>query len=132
MARNLLIFDGDCGFCTTSVDWVARRFRDEVKVEVVPWQRLPLDDFGLSREEVALYAWWLEVTEGSGEQRQGVRKWRGHRAAGKALRACRGVWPWLGALLLTPPPLSWLWAVGYRLVARFRGYLPGTTPACKR
>lgn len=125
MARNLLIFDGDCGFCTTSVHWVARRFRDEADVEVVPWQRLSLDDYGLSHEDVALYAWWLEVT---GDER---RKWRGHRAAGKALRACRGVWPWLGALLLTPPPLSWLWAAGYRLVARFRHRLPGGAPACK-
>lgn len=124
----LLVFDGDCGFCTATVNWAARRFRRPV--EVVPWQRIDLDAFGLSRGDVDLYAWWIEAadpSDGEGE----LRKWRGHRAAGRALRTCRGIWPLFGLLLLLPPPFAWLWAAGYRLVARFRGYLPGSTPACK-
>ena len=132
----LLIFDGDCGFCTAAVNWAARRFRRPV--EVVPWQRLDLDAFGLTRKDVDLYAWWIEpeveTEEGEdseGGETRGLRKWRGHRAAGRALKTCRGIWPLFGFLLLLPPPFSWVWAAGYRLVARFRGYLPGSTPACK-
>ena len=37
----------------------------------------------------------------------------------------------VGQLILVPP-LSWLAIPSYALVARFRSYLPGTTPACKR
>jgi predicted DCC family thiol-disulfide oxidoreductase YuxK len=122
----LLVFDGDCGFCTAAVDWAARRFRRPV--EVAPWQRLELDELGLTREDVDLYAWWIERGDDAPD---GLRRWRGHRAAGRALRSCRGIWPFFGLLLLLPPPVSWIWAAGYRLVARFRGYLPGATPACK-
>lgn len=128
----LLIFDGDCGFCTTAVRWAAHRFRRSV--EVVPWQRLDLEAFGLEQRDVDLYAWWIEPVTGDDadpDATDGLRKWRGHRAAGRALRSCRGIWPLFGFVLLLPPPFAWVWAAGYRLVARFRGYLPGSTPACK-
>lgn len=128
----LLIFDGDCGFCTATVNWAARRFRRPV--EVAPWQRLDLEALGLTRRDVDRYAWWIEPeTEEEAETGEGggVRRWRGHRAAGRALRCCRGLWPLFGFVLLLPPPFAWVWAAGYRVVARFRGYLPGSTPACK-
>jgi len=127
LSRPLLVFDGDCGFCTTSVNWAARHFRQPVDVE--PWQRLDLDALGLTARDVERYAWWIEPAGESGSDE--LRKWRGHRAAGRALRSFGGLWPWAGALLLAPPPLSWLWATGYRLVSTFRGYLPGGTPACR-
>jgi len=38
-------------------------------------------------------------------------------------------WRFLGHLLVTPP-FSWVAAVGYALVARYRHLLPGGTPAC--
>ena len=58
-------------------------------------------------------------------------RYSGHRAVGKALLACGGLWLVVGRLILVPP-LSWLAIPGYALVACFRGYLPGTTLACKR
>lgn len=129
--RPLFVFDGDCGFCTMSVDWVGRRLREPA--EIVPWQRLDLEELGLSQHDVDRYAWWIEPAEPTeGAEAQGKKsKWRGHRAAGRALRRCRGLWPWLGAVLLAPPPISWIWAAGYRLIANMRGILPGATPACK-
>lgn len=117
--QPLLVFDGDCGFCTACTDWLAARLARQVRIE--PYQVLDLGDLGLAEADVSHYAWWLD-----GEIRA-----RGHRAIGHALRACRAPWPLLGRLILTPP-FSWLGRPVYRLVARLRGYLPGTTPACKR
>lgn len=123
-APPILVFDGECGFCTASVLWLRRRLKRPV--ELVPWQKPAeaggLAELGLDREQLRRWAWWLE--DG--------RRWRGHRAVGRALLACRGAWPALGAVLLAPPPLSWSAALGYRLVARLRGHLPGVTPACRR
>jgi predicted DCC family thiol-disulfide oxidoreductase YuxK len=119
----MLVFDGDCGFCTTSVLWLLRRFRHPV--EAVPWQRLAregrLEALGLSENDVRRFAWWLE----------GGRRYRGHGAVGKALMACGRGWPLLAWPFLVPV-LAWPMAAGYRFIARIRGHLPGTTPACRR
>ena len=50
-----LVFDGDCGFCTTSANWLAGGGR----LEVVPWQFLDLDTVGLTTSQVASSVWWL-------------------------------------------------------------------------
>ena len=44
-----LVFDGDCGFCTTSANWLARGDR----VETVPWQFLDLESVGLTVDQVS-------------------------------------------------------------------------------
>jgi predicted DCC family thiol-disulfide oxidoreductase YuxK len=35
------------------------------------------------------------------------------------------------AAVMVVPPFSWLSALSYRLVAKYRHKLPGGTPACK-
>lgn len=118
-ADPLLVFDGDCAFCTT---WVRRLERTlPVFPEAQPWQWIDLDAHGLTRADVARYVWYLEP---SGRRR------RGHAAFAALLRAQRGLgWRALGTALLVPP-ISWAAALGYRLIARFRHRLPGGTPAC--
>jgi len=118
--KPALIFDGDCGICTTSAEWVAARRRRPAAI--VPWQSLDLEALGLSQNDVTRFAWWID---------ERGRKSRGHRAIARALIACRQPWPIVGWLLLLPP-ITWLAAVGYRLVANNRGLLPGATPACRR
>lgn len=118
--RPLLVFDGYCGFCTRSVLWLLPRFASPV--DTMPAQRLDLAAVGLGKDDVKRFAWWIEADG---------RRSRGHRAIARALLACRRPWPLAGRLLLLPP-VSWLAALGYRLVARYRRFLPGTTPACKR
>lgn len=115
----VLVFDGDCGFCTSSVHWLLERVR--TPVEAIPYQRIELEDYGLTEEGVRRYVWWIDPLG---------RKYRGHRAVGKALESAGGLWPLVGRSMQTPP-LTWLAAAGYRLVARYRGYLPGGTPACR-
>ncbi len=120
MARPtpLLVFDGDCAFCTT---WVRRlerilRFFPESK----PWQWLDYEALGLSRHDVSHYVWFLI----------GDRRYRGHAAVAALLRGQRSAgWRFVGHLLVTPP-FSWVAAVAYALIARFRHRLPGGTPAC--
>jgi predicted DCC family thiol-disulfide oxidoreductase YuxK len=112
-----LVFDGDCGFCTSSAQWLARSGR----VAVVPWQRLELADVGLTREEVTSAAWWL-VGDRPVEHSS--------RAIGRALAARGGAWSPAGRLLLLRPVRPVADAV-YRLVARHRHQLPGGTPVCR-
>lgn len=118
-ARNaLLVFDGDCGFCTTWVRRLERRL--EVFPESQPWQWLDLDELGLTRHDVEHYAWLLA----------GGHRLRGHETFAGLLRMQpRPALRFLGHLLVTPP-FSWVAAVGYALVARYRHLLPGGTPAC--
>src|SRR5919112_5941904 len=84
-----LVFDGDCGFCTTSANWLAKGGR----VEVVPWQFLDLDDVGLTVDQVETSVWWL---------RDDRPVEHSSRAIGLALVARGSVWSWPGRLLLVP------------------------------
>jgi predicted DCC family thiol-disulfide oxidoreductase YuxK len=105
MSRPLLIFDGDCRFCTACATWAQRRLRD---ADVVPGQRVDVAAYGLTAKDVSAAAWWVDDRR---------RVYRGHRAIGKALQACGGWWRAVSWLCLTPP-FSWVaWAV-YGLVAR--------------
>ena len=108
---GVLVYDGDCGFCTSAAGWVGgRRFA---------WQELGeggLARLGLTVDEARDAAWWVDETG----------RYRGHLAIGHAL-AQRSP---LGRALLVPP-LRWLAAAVYPLVARSRHRLPGGTPACR-
>jgi predicted DCC family thiol-disulfide oxidoreductase YuxK len=118
----VLVFDGDCGFCTSSARWLERGFRHGERAEA--WQLLgdgALAELGLTTKDAKQAAWWVD--------REGRRE-RGHRAAGRALEAAGGWRRGAGRLILTPPT-SWLAAGAYRLVVRWRHRLPGGTPACR-
>jgi predicted DCC family thiol-disulfide oxidoreductase YuxK len=119
----LLVFDGDCGFCTSSADWVQRRW-SRPGPRAVAWQGLGdagLARLGLTVADVRGSAWWVEP---------GGRRFGAHMAIGKALRSCRRPWRWLGGPLLVPPG-RWIARSLYPLVARHRHRLPGGTPACR-
>lgn len=115
---TLLVFDGDCAFCTT---WVRRLERTlGVFPESQPWQWVDYEALGLSRHDVTHYVWFLS----------GDTRFRGHGAVAALLRSQRSVgWRFLGHLLVTPP-FSWAAALAYAFIARFRHRLPGGTPAC--
>ncbi|HWE68847.1 MAG TPA: DUF393 domain-containing protein [Acidimicrobiales bacterium] len=118
----VLIYDGDCGFCTSVAAAISRRWR--VPAEVAAWQHLGEDGLaalGLTPEDAQQAAWWVD-TEG--------RRFRGHEAVAKALTAAGGWRRTVGAVLLVPP-VSWAAALGYRLVVRYRYRLPGSTDACR-
>jgi predicted DCC family thiol-disulfide oxidoreductase YuxK len=115
----VLIYDGDCGFCATTVAWLRERLR--TPVTVVPWQEVAdLDEIGLTREDVSAAVWWVDVYG---------RRWRGAQAVGRLFRLCRMPLPLAGAAM-SVPPVSWVAAAVYELIARNRYRLPGATAAC--
>lgn len=114
----LLIFDGDCGFCTWSVQQARRWIRPKARIE--PWQFLDLDSYGLTAEQCSESVYWI----GPGEQSV-----RAGRAVAAVLRAGRTPWPLLGRLL-DIRALRPVVERAYYFVAAHRHQLPGATPAC--
>ncbi|MFN2539712.1 MAG: thiol-disulfide oxidoreductase DCC family protein [Mycobacteriales bacterium] len=112
-----LVYDGDCGFCTTCVQAMERlRIRADA---VIPWQQADLDGLGLTAQECTESVQWIGE---DGSHR------RGHEAIAALLVANRR-WKPVGRLL-TAPGISWAAAKVYAWVAAHRTRLPGGTPAC--
>jgi len=115
----LLIFDGDCAFCTTWVD----RLRSALPYfpDSTPWQWLDLADYGLSESDVEAAAWLVTPTGRFGD----------YLAFSALLRAQPRLLLRVVGRLIAMPPVSWCAGLGYRLIARYRHRLPGGTPACQ-
>lgn len=118
----VLVYDGDCGFCTSAARWAERGFHQGERIEA--WQLVgeqALASMGLSVEDVQQAAWWVGADGALA---------RGHRAVGVALSAAGG-WRRVAGWLVLTPPTTWLAAVVYAVVVRYRYRLPGGTPACR-
>jgi predicted DCC family thiol-disulfide oxidoreductase YuxK len=118
-AHPILVFDGDCGFCTT----VARHFerRSRATITIVPWQRADLSLFGLTPHRAAEQVYLVRDRQlfAGAECFAELMNIQGdwfHRTVARIMRA---------------PGLRRVFAWGYRIVARNRHRLPGGTPACK-
>ncbi|HWD53130.1 MAG TPA: DCC1-like thiol-disulfide oxidoreductase family protein [Acidimicrobiales bacterium] len=117
----VLVYDGDCGFCTSVAARISQRWR--IPATAAAWQSLGEDglaELGLTPEMARAAAWWVD---GDG------RQFRGHLAVARALLAARG-WRRMVGGAMAVPPLSWAAAVGYRVVVHYRHRLPGSTRAC--
>jgi predicted DCC family thiol-disulfide oxidoreductase YuxK len=114
----LLVFDGDCAFCTTWVNrleaWLPRPVRS------IPWQWADLDELGLTADDVHDFAWYLTRTH----------SYAGAMAFAAVLRAQPRVGLRFAGHLLATPPFSVVAALGYNVIAANRHRLPGGTPAC--
>lgn len=119
MPNATLIFDGDCGFCTSTAKYVVRRSR--VPVEAHPWQLIDVTRFGLTEAQTAARVYLI-----LGDERFG-----GHLAFAFLLFIQPNWLVKAAGWVMTVPPACWLASLGYALVARFRHRLPGGTPACK-
>ena len=118
VTEPVLVFDGDCGFCTSSATYVVNH--SSVPITAVAWQLTNLAPLGLT-PELASKRVYLVV--------DGVA-FGGHRAFARILICQRSVVVRALGRIMDVPPVSWVAALGYRLVARFRHRLPGGTPAC--
>jgi predicted DCC family thiol-disulfide oxidoreductase YuxK len=116
----VLLYDGDCAFCTTCAQLIERRFQP--RADVVPWQFTDLGELGVSAEQATAAVQWIGV---DGEVHSG------HEAIAATLKASGPLSRPLGRFLLLPG-ISWLAAKSYELVAANRYRLPGGTPACRR
>ena len=114
-----LIFDGDCGFCTTSANFIVKESKPIVTA--IPFQWAELQKFGLTAEQTVKKV-YLHV-EGT--------NFAGHKAVAKLLRLQPNPALKLLGLISLLPPFNWSAAFLYWLTAKYRHKLPGGTPACK-
>ncbi|MDP9841651.1 thiol-disulfide oxidoreductase DCC family protein [Streptosporangium lutulentum] len=117
--QPVLIFDGDCGFCTTSVRFAERRIG--IHARVTPWQFADLAALGTTPDRAGHEVLWIDRG----------RVYGGAQAVARLLIAAGPPWSPLG-FLLRVPPFRWVAHGLYRLIADNRHRLPGGTPACAR
>jgi predicted DCC family thiol-disulfide oxidoreductase YuxK len=107
--RPVLVYDGECEFCSRLARWVARRGRDRLSVR--PSQEPGLiASLGLTRDEVARASWVVEP---------GGRRFEGAAAINRVLGELGGVWALVGSMYLISP-VGWLEDRYYARVARRR------------
>lgn len=116
---TVIVYDGDCAFCEL---WVGRMKRAlPVTPQTLPSQSIDLDTFGLTDDDVANYAWLITPTR--------------HIAGGAILAELLVHQPRFGLRLaghiLKLWPLSALANAVYRVVAKNRHRLPGSTATCE-
>jgi predicted DCC family thiol-disulfide oxidoreductase YuxK len=115
--RPVLVYDGDCGFCTTCVHALERIGPD---AEIVAWQLTDLAALGMTEEQAAGAVQFVQVDG---------KVCSGHEAVAAVLGTAGPIWRIAGRALLLPG-ISWIAARAYRLIADNRYRLPGGTPAC--
>ncbi|MFF0312276.1 thiol-disulfide oxidoreductase DCC family protein [Streptosporangium sp. NPDC004379] len=115
--QPILVYDGDCGFCTSCVRFAERRIG--LRARAVPLQTADLAVLGATRERAEHEVLWAE--DG--------RLYGGAQAVARLLICAGPPWSVAGSLMRLPllrRAAGW----GYRLVSANRGRLPGGTPAC--
>ena len=89
-----MIFDGDCGFCTTSAGWIERRLPADVRV--APWQILELAEYGLTETDVTTAAYWVDGDGDTSSVVAAAERWDAVAAAVERLGGATS--EWLGRL----------------------------------
>ena len=113
-----LIFDGDCSFCTTSANWAVKH--SKTPIDALPWQFTDLTAYGLTEEQTSSKVWM--VVNG--------KKYGGSDAAAMWLILKRNPFAKLAGYLMMFWAFRWIFAIGYRVIAKNRHRMPGGTPAC--
>lgn len=114
--NGVLLYDGDCGFCTRSAGWLQRRAGNADRV--MPWQHADLAALGLSADDCTEAVQWVE------DSRRAV----GPDAIASYLQTSTPLRQIAGRLLAVPAARQVTWPI-YRWLARHRLQLPGGTPA---
>ncbi|RKT18887.1 putative DCC family thiol-disulfide oxidoreductase YuxK [Streptomyces sp. 1114.5] len=131
MKDPVLVFDGDCAFCSSCVRWAERYLRQTLASggwEAVAFQFADLAGLDalaggrgeVSAERAEREVLWVTPTG---------RVYGGAQAVARLLMRSGGAWAYLGAVL-TAAPVRPVAALAYRWVARNRHRLPGGTAAC--
>jgi len=104
---GVLLYDGECRFCTASARWLERHAPSGARVQ--PWQRGDLADLGVSAEQCAEAVQWV----GNG------RRASGPDALAAYLQSSTGAWRAAGRLLAAPAAQQ-LARPAYRRLVRHR------------
>lgn len=117
--QSLIIFDGDCGFCSLSVSKLSQLLGRR-SPQAVPFQKLDLRDFELSTDKVmkAMY-----YSDSQGKMFSGADAFR------IVFRDAGSGWIIL-YLLLSTPIIKQVARKIYRLIAVNRQKMPGSSNSC--
>jgi predicted DCC family thiol-disulfide oxidoreductase YuxK len=118
MSSPVLLYDGDCGFCTRSVRFIERRIPTSAQIRAFQYADLP--SLGVSPSRASYEVVWVA--------RDG-RAYGGAQAVAKLLLDAGGLWR-IPGLIGRVPPFRWIAHGLYRLISNNRYRLPGGTPAC--
>jgi len=110
--RPILLYDGECPVCKRSVRWLQKHL--PVQPDLQPWQGADLAALGVAEAEASHSVQWVEPSG---------RVSGGATGVARLLVSNGGGWALLGRVMLVPP-VSWLAAAVYRLVAKYRRHLP--------
>jgi predicted DCC family thiol-disulfide oxidoreductase YuxK len=110
--RLVLLYDGECEFCSRLARWVERHDA-RGRISVLPNQEVGLvERLGLTRAEVDRAAWAVEP---------GGSRFEGAAAINRVLRELGDGWRGLGSVYAIPP-VRWLEDRYYSRVARRRAW----------
>jgi predicted DCC family thiol-disulfide oxidoreductase YuxK len=115
----ILVFDGDCGFCTTTANWIKKNSR--VAIEIAPYQWAELEQYGVTADEAAAK---VQLVVGD-------KVFAGHNCMAKLLLIQPNVFLKLVGAVMVMPVIEPISAKLYTWIAANRQKLPGGTPACK-
>jgi predicted DCC family thiol-disulfide oxidoreductase YuxK len=118
VALPVLLFDGDCSFCTSCANWARRHIRH--LDTTTPYQVADLASLGVTAEQCEQAVQWVGVDH---------TVLSAHLAVAQTLIDAGSGWAVFGRAMRLPG-LRQLSGVVYRWVARNRSRLPGGTPAC--
>jgi predicted DCC family thiol-disulfide oxidoreductase YuxK len=113
-----MLYDGDCGFCTHWINRISGWSRPAVPLAA--YQMVDLERYGVTAERADREVLFIDAAG---------RVYGGAQAFARLLRTGRAAWRPVGVLLAVPP-VRWIAAGVYRLVAVNRMRLPGGTAAC--
>jgi len=117
--KPLLIFDGDCGFCTSATNFILSR--SSVELDAIPYQFANLQDYGLTEAQASAKVQFIYKG----------KTYAGHLALAHILLIQENVLLRLIGRVSLLPGVNLVSRAGYYLVAKYRHKLPGGTPACK-
>lgn len=113
-----LVFDGQCGFCTRSANWI-RRLDRSGSIQIHPAQKLGIHErFQLTAADTQRAAWAIS----------GTHRLSGAAAVNLSLDVALGLRVF--SMLYRFPPVRWIQDRIYAWVASHRYLLRGTTPWC--
>jgi predicted DCC family thiol-disulfide oxidoreductase YuxK len=118
----LLLFDGDCAFCTTSVAWLAARLhRNQARsARLSPWQYVDVAELGITTAQAQREVIWVSPDGSHAGGAAAVAAWLTHSGP---------PYSFVGRIIQLPL-IRGVAAAVYRLVAANRHRMPGGSPAC--
>jgi len=117
MADKLMIFDGDCAFCSSAARLLRRMTRSRIAIR--PFQHLELSKYGLTEELISKAVYYISSD--------------GTFAAARAIARClidSGTFWSVAGRLLDFLPVRPVARYVYYAIAKNRHRRPGGTPEC--